>query len=135
QVEDRRFPLYVLNGAVGRPIGEWDTTPQRFDEFRAGVTDPGRRLGDMDVSGIWASLCFPSAVWGFTGSVFSQMADRDAGLAAFRAYNDWMLEEWCASAPERYIPCQVAWLADPDVAAAEIRRNARRGFRAVSFSE
>jgi predicted TIM-barrel fold metal-dependent hydrolase len=33
------------------------------------------------------------------------------------------------------IPCQLAWLADPVVAAEEIRRNARRGFAAVSFSE
>ena len=35
----------------------------------------------------------------------------------------------------RYIPCQLGWLRDPLQAAAEIRRNAERGFRAVSFSE
>src|SRR5262249_48771419 len=33
------------------------------------------------------------------------------------------------------IPCQVTWLADPVVAAKEVRKNAARGFRAVSFSE
>jgi predicted TIM-barrel fold metal-dependent hydrolase len=67
--------------------------------------------------------------------MFAGMADRAAGLAAVRAYNDWVVEEWCAAAPERFIPCQVPWLADPADAAVEIRRNAAQGFKAVSFSE
>ena len=39
------------------------------------------------------------------------------------------------SHPDRIIPCQVTWLHDPEIAAAEIRRNAGRGFKAVAFSE
>jgi predicted TIM-barrel fold metal-dependent hydrolase len=35
----------------------------------------------------------------------------------------------------RYIAQQVTWLRDPDIAAAEIVRNADRGFKAVSFTE
>ena len=93
------------------------------------------RLADMDLCGIWASLCFPSSIWGFTGSVLSQLRDQAVGLAAVRAYNDWMLEDWCSGAPERFIPCQIPWLSDPELAAGEIRRNAARGFRSVSFSE
>ena len=52
-----------------------------------------------------------------------------------RAYNDWMIEEWCASSRERYIPCQIPWLADPQAAAKDIEANAGRGFRAVTFPE
>ena len=37
--------------------------------------------------------------------------------------------------PDRIIPLQLPWLLDPEVAAAEIRRNAERGFKAVTFSE
>src|SRR5262249_32755475 len=48
---------------------------------------------------------------------------------------DWMLEEWVAPYPTRFIPCQIPWMNDPVVAAAEIRANAGRGFKAVSFSE
>jgi predicted TIM-barrel fold metal-dependent hydrolase len=109
--------------------------PQKYEDFRRGVHDPGARLGDMDVNGVWASLCFPSFVWGFAGRRFSSMQDRDLGLACLRAYNDWMLDEWCASDPDRFVPCQVPWLADPLVAAEEIRENAARGFRAVTFPE
>jgi predicted TIM-barrel fold metal-dependent hydrolase len=56
-------------------------------------------------------------------------------LASLQAYNDWMVEEWCATAPERFIPCQLPWMRDAEMAATEIHRNAERGFRAVSFSE
>jgi len=52
-----------------------------------------------------------------------------------RAYNDWHLDAWCGAHPGRFIPNQIAFLRDPQVAAAEIRRNAERGFRAVTFSE
>ena len=63
------------------------------------------------------------------------MKDPALGLASLQAYNDWMIEEWCATDRARFIPCQLPWLSDPEIAAAEIRRNAERGFRAVSFSE
>ena len=125
----------VTNGAVGRPMSEWNGGPQRFDQFRTGVYDPALRLKDMDLCGIWGSLCFPSIVFGFCGSRLARMKDRELGLACVRAYNDWVIDTWCAAAPDRYIPCQLPWMADPEVAAAEIRRNAARGVRAVTFSE
>ena len=64
-----------------------------------------------------------------------KIRDRSLGLACLRAFNDWHLEAWSAPFPGRIIPNQVTWLLDPEVAAAEIRRNAGRGFRALSFSE
>lgn len=135
QVDSARFPIIIGNGAAGRVAAEWGATPARYDEFRAGVIDPAARLHDMDMCGIWASQCFGSIPWGFAGSRFARMKDQEAGRAAMRAYNDYVLEEWCAAAPDRYIPCQYAWLPDPEIAAADIHRNAERGFKAVSFSE
>jgi predicted TIM-barrel fold metal-dependent hydrolase len=84
---------------------------------------------------VWASVCFPSLVWGFAGRVFALLGDRELGRACMTAYNDWMLEEWCASKPDRYIPCQIPWLADPQAAAQDIEVNSARGFRAVTFPE
>jgi predicted TIM-barrel fold metal-dependent hydrolase len=63
------------------------------------------------------------------------MRDPEVGLAAMRAYNDWIHEEWVGPHPDRMIPCQVTWLADPVLAAQEIERNAARGFTSVTFSE
>jgi predicted TIM-barrel fold metal-dependent hydrolase len=89
----------------------------------------------MDVNGVAASLNFPSAPFGFAGQRFLRMTDPELGLASMRAFNDWIIDGWAGPYPERIIPCQVAWLRDPEIAAEEIRRNAERGFKAVSFSE
>lgn len=143
--DDDQVPFWVfdgkahgivsMNGAAGRPVQEWTAAPQKFEEFRTGVVDSSARLADMDLCGIWASLCFSSISFGFAGSRLSLLSNPDAGLAALRAYNDWMLEDWCGVDLNRYIPCQLPWLRDPAIATAEILRNAARGFRAISFSE
>ena len=38
--------------------------------------------------------------------------DTDLGLACLRAFNDWHLEVWAGTHPERIIPLQLPWLAD-----------------------
>jgi predicted TIM-barrel fold metal-dependent hydrolase len=134
-IDDRRFGITTGNGASGRPTTEWIQAAQKYEEFRRAVWDPAARLKDMDLNGIDASLNFCSMIWGFAGSRFSTMRDHDVGLACLQAYNEWMLDEWCGTDRDRFIPCQLPWLADPHVGAQEIRRNAERGFRAVSFSE
>ena len=39
-------------------------------------------------------------------------------MASVRAWNDWHLEEWAGTYPDRIIPCQFPWLLDPEVGAA-----------------
>lgn len=47
-----------------------------------------------------------------------------------------MVEEWCGrQAQGRLIPLTLIPLWDAELAAAEVRRNAARGVRAVAFSE
>jgi predicted TIM-barrel fold metal-dependent hydrolase len=89
----------------------------------------------MDLAGIWASVNFPSQISGFCGSVYSGCSDPELGLACVRAYNDWYAEEWVEAHPDRFVPMGLTFLADADHAAAEIRRNAERGFVAVSLPE
>jgi predicted TIM-barrel fold metal-dependent hydrolase len=130
------LPNVGLNAVVGRPRNEHSFEPARFDHMRRGAWDPKARLVDMDLNGIWASVCFPSFLPGFVGQRLTLWpSDEDLALAAMRAYNDWHLESWCAVDPDRMIPQQIAWLRDPVVAAEEVRRNAARGFKAVTFSE
>jgi predicted TIM-barrel fold metal-dependent hydrolase len=133
--DDQRIPIMLSSGAAGRPVSEWSFAPQKFEELRTGVWDVDARVRDMDLNGIWAALNFPSLIWGFAGTALAKLKNAEAGLAAVRAYNDWVIDEWTAAHPERFIPCQMPWLADPATAAEEIRRNAARGFKAVSFSE
>jgi predicted TIM-barrel fold metal-dependent hydrolase len=133
--EGADYPNIGLNAVVGRPRHEWSMEPARFEDMRPGCYDIDARIADMDLAGIWASLCFPSLVAGFCGSVFSRARDKELGLACMRAWNRWHAEVWAAARPERIIPLQLPWLDDVAVGADEIRSNAARGFRAVSFPE
>ena len=133
--DGQRHPQIGLNAVSGRPRDEWSMEPARFDEMRRGCWDPVARAADMDIDGVAASLCFPSLIAGFAGTVFSRVSDPELGLACLRAWNDWHLDSWCAGAPGRLIPLQLAWLNDPAVAADDVRANAARGFRALSFPE
>jgi predicted TIM-barrel fold metal-dependent hydrolase len=93
------------------------------------------RVHDMDINGVWASVNFPSMITGFCGRVFFDARDRDLGLACVRAWNDWLFEEWYSAHPDRIVPLGITYLADPELAVAEIRRNAERGFTSVTFPE
>jgi predicted TIM-barrel fold metal-dependent hydrolase len=109
--------------------------PANFDEMRRGCWDIDARIADMDQAGIAASVCFPSLIAGFAGTVFSRSKDPDLGLACVEAWNDWHLDVWAGTHPGRIIPMQITWLLDPARAADMVRTNAERGFRALSFAE
>jgi predicted TIM-barrel fold metal-dependent hydrolase len=133
--DGQRHAQIGLNAVVGRPQDEWTMDPARFDQMRRGCWDVDARIHDMDLDGIAASLCFPSLIAGFAGTMFARCSDAELGLACVRAWNDWHLEEWAGAHPDRLIPLQLPWLNDPHLAADEIRRNATRGCKAVSFLE
>ena len=65
----------------------------------------------------------------------SRPRTRTSRLACVRAFNDWMIEEWCGDSGGRLIPLCLVPLWDPTAAAAEVRRNAARGCRAIAFTE
>jgi predicted TIM-barrel fold metal-dependent hydrolase len=120
---------------AGRPREDHRFEPARFEEVRRGCWDIDARIKDMDIGGIYASVNFPSGVTGFGGTLFSEMKDQEFGLACVRAWNDWLFEEWYTPYPDRIIPLGLTYLTDPELGAAEIRRNAKRGFRAVTMPE
>ncbi|MCU0272238.1 MAG: amidohydrolase [Acidimicrobiales bacterium] len=129
------LPNVGFNAVVGRPVSEYSFEPTRFDQMRRGAWDIAARIADMDLNGVYGSLCFPSFLPGFTGQRLQLGKDPELALAAVRAWNDFMLEEWCGHEPGRMIPLQLPYLLDPAVAAEEVRRNAARGFKALTFSE
>jgi predicted TIM-barrel fold metal-dependent hydrolase len=125
-----------LNAVVGHGRREdWTFEPTSFEDMRRGCWDVHARIRDMDINGIWASVNFPSMITGFCGTVFSRTSDPELGHAVMRAWNDWFFEEWYGPYPERVVPMGITWLADPELGAAEVRRNAERGFTAVTLPE
>jgi predicted TIM-barrel fold metal-dependent hydrolase len=102
--------------------------------MRPGCYEPKARVDDMLVNHVEASLSFPTFPR-FCGQTFAEARDKDLAMACVLAYNDWMVEEWCGDSDGALIPLCLIPLWDIEAAAAEIRRNAARGVRAVCFSE
>ena len=120
--------------AVGFDRDDMEMVPITYDEMRPGCYDPVARLADMDVNHVEASLSFPTFPR-FCGQTFAEAKDRELAHACVRAYNDWMIEEWCGDSGGRLIPLTLIPLWDVDLAVAEIARCAAKGSHAVCFSE
>ena len=135
QFDDQIFSQVGMNAVAGRRPETVKLEPFRFDQMRPGCYDVHARVHDMDLGGIWAMLNFPSMITGFCGRVFAFAKDTEVGMAAVRAWNDWMYHEWYTAHPDRIIPCGIAYLTDPAEAVREIERNAERGFTSVSLPE
>lgn len=133
--EDTPYYQVGFMAVAGRPKKDYRIEPSRFEELRPGTYKIKDRIKDQDINGVWASLNFPSGVTGFGGTLFSEAKDQDLGFECMRAWNDWLLEDWYGPYPERTIPLGLTFLSDPERGAAEIRRNAKRGFKSVTIPE
>ena len=132
--EDHRSATLIGNAAAGLPPGTVEPGPVRFSDMRPGCYEVRARLRDMDRNHVERSLCFPTFAR-FCGQTFLEARDKELALACVRAYNDFIVEEWSGESGRRLIPLCLIPLWDPVLAAAEVRRNAERGVRAVAFSE
>ena len=105
-----------------------------YDEMRPGCYERDARIKDFELNWVDGSLPFPTFPR-FCGQTFYEADDKELGLACVKAYNDWMVEEWCGPSGGMNIPLCIMPLWDVELAAAEIQRNADRGVRAFCFSE
>jgi predicted TIM-barrel fold metal-dependent hydrolase len=132
--DGKRLPTSGLSAVAGKSKEEFSPEPVTYQEMRPGCYDPVERAKDMDRAGILSSLCFPSLPR-FCGQLFMEAADREFGFECLQAYNDWVIDEWCAAAPGRFIPLMLIPMWDPPLAAKEMERCAAKGFTAFAFSE
>jgi predicted TIM-barrel fold metal-dependent hydrolase len=123
-----------LNAVAGKPPEERGLDPVRFAEMRPGCYDPAARVKDMDEDGVQVQTCFPDFP-GFAGRVFIKAPDKALALLCLQAWNDFMLDEWCAAAPDRFIPMVLLPVWDIPASVAELQRTVARGARAISFLE
>jgi uncharacterized protein len=91
------------------------------DGFRA--SNPKLRLEDMDRDGVWASV-----IYGPVPLTLS-IPEPELQNVCYAAWNDWAVEEFNASAPDRL--CLLGFLPShsPEAAVAELERCAEKGHR------
>ncbi|MFQ5665606.1 MAG: amidohydrolase family protein [Candidatus Binatia bacterium] len=132
--EGEQIPNIGLNAVVGRPPEEYGMEPTSFEQLRPGTYDIHARIQDMNANGMLASMCFPSFP-GLCGALFFRQTDKHLARIILHAYNDWHIDEWCATYPGRFIPLALLPFWDPRLMAEEVRRVAKKGCHAVSFTQ
>ncbi len=121
-----------LSVMAGKKYEDYSPKAARFADMRRGCYDPKARLEDMDLDGIEAQVGFPSTP-GMAGQTFAEADDKDLGLRCMQAYNDWLVDTWCAANPKRLIGQVIVPFWDMKLAVAELQRGVSRGLKALSL--
>lgn len=124
-----------LNATAGKPVDEWkEQDALRYSDMIPGCYDPRERVKDMAREGIVAAINFPTLPR-FGGALFPEFKDKELADVCVRGWNDFVFEQWCAAAPDVFVPMAIVQLWDPKAAAREIERNLQRGLRAICVPE
>lgn len=103
-----------------RWVGRWD------EDVPVGGYDSDVRLADLARDGVDAEVVFPTLAMNFF-----PIDDLDVRWALFRAYNDWLAEEFVAGHEDRFIGIAMLNHEDVDAAIAEMRRAKDKGLSGV----
>ncbi len=132
-IDGERHRHVGLSAMAGRKFEEYTVAPVSFAEMRPGCHDPHHRLKDMDQDGVDAQVLF-SSLPGFAGQTFLNLNDKKLALACVRAYNDFLVGEFCAVNPQRLIAQCIVPLWDAEAAAQELDRAVQLGHKGLAFS-
>jgi predicted TIM-barrel fold metal-dependent hydrolase len=133
--DDLAAPLLAGVTAVGsnRQLNTRDYVT--YDQIEPGCWQQAARLESMAENDNDVQLNFPQFAR-FCGQTFFERDDKDLALLCVRAYNDFLIDEWCAGdGYGKLIPVTIVPLWDAELAASEIRRCAAKGSHAMTFSE
>ena len=132
--EGKPIERLISNIACGRPYEErrpFDPLPGENYENSPGTGSPEQRLKEQDMDGVDAEVLFAGNVG---PSYWRGIRNDDAFRAMFRAYNDWLAEEYCSSNPDRLIGVGVIPMTNVDDALAELEHCKKLGLKAIALN-
>ncbi len=118
-------PFSAIKFAVAGQRSEELRRTSRYDEILPGGWNPGARLKDMKCDGIDAEVIYPSVTM-----LFYRIQDVEFMQACFQSYNDWVAD-FCRAYSDRFAGVAVIVLDNVEWAVQELRRTAKKGFRAA----
>jgi predicted TIM-barrel fold metal-dependent hydrolase len=131
---------WAINNKIARPAAAADLYGgkgrDKYVPFGAtyegtpGTGGPEQRIREQDQDGIDAEVLFPSQQGG--PKLWRRIAEDAAYKAVVRAYNSWLVEEYCAADPERLIGVGILPLThDAADTVAEMEYCAKSGLKTV----
>lgn len=129
-VEDTQIAGVNSNAGVAHQDFGKDGVSDSYENMRPGGYDPKARLAELDQDGVDASILFPN-FGRFHGNPLESVPDLGIRLECIKAYNDWIVDEFCAADPERLIPLALIPPWDIELAKAESIRCAKKGHKGL----
>jgi len=93
----RTLGLEATGALTKQNYREYKSSGITWEEVPPGNYDGAAALKDMDIDGVDAATIYPAAV----GGAYADLEDRELALACVRAYNDWIIDDFCAVDPDR----------------------------------
>jgi predicted TIM-barrel fold metal-dependent hydrolase len=125
------FQVAYLDLRAGRTSEDWQPFGVSVEET-AGVGPPEQRLQEQDQDGCAAEVLFPNMQAG--PGLWRSIADDKAYVAAIRAYNDWLAEEYCSINPSRLLGLGVMPMTTLEDSLKELEHCAALGLKGVLLS-
>ncbi len=128
-VIEGRQPMTPGLAITGKPFQEHTPEIAQFDGS-AGTGSPEQRLREQDQDGVDAEILFthPSYPNHWRG-----IRENEPYLAMIRAYNEFLILDYAAAAPDRLFPMAVIPDSGVDDAIAEMEYCARLGYKGVNL--
>ena len=103
-------------------------------EGTPGTGTPQQRMQEQGIDGVDAEVLFPAQA---TGPKMWRMVDDDeAYLTIVRAYNDWLIQDYCSANPDRLIGVTIMpIIEDLDAHIAELKHCKEIGAKAVMLQD
>lgn len=132
--EGKPIERLICNIASGKPYEErrpFDPLPGENYDTSPGTGSPEQRMKEQDMDGIDAEILFAGNVG---PSYWRGIKNDDAFRAMFRAYNDWLAEEYCSANPDRLIGVGVIPMTNMNDAMAEMEHCKKLGLKAIALN-
>jgi predicted TIM-barrel fold metal-dependent hydrolase len=120
---------WTFNGQLPKMTFSRNDARKGGDSFAMiprGSHDGAAHIKDMQEDGVDAAVLYP----GVSKNVY-EMEDRELSIACLRAYNDWLLDDFCSADPSRLIGmCLLPTDHEPEQLLGEAERLLSKGARA-----
>ena len=103
----------------------------KWDEM-AGTGPPEQRLQEQDADGVDAEILYPGV--GGVRNMCRGIRDPQAYVALTRAYNQWLVEDYCSADPDRLLGVGCIPERDMDSALAELEYCGKAGLKTIEIA-
>jgi predicted TIM-barrel fold metal-dependent hydrolase len=89
--------LSATGAITKQEFKEYKPSGIKFEELPPGNYDGAAAVKDNDLDGVDAATIYP----GYVGGAYMELTDRALAVECIRAYNDWLIDDFCSANPER----------------------------------